>query len=199
MRNMLSLITLDVIEQIFDAKKDCKISSMTKSLYINCLIKHLKNKDSSDKNAMSFDMFISEIPNYAKWEPNFVELHHAKIVSISLNRISFNNMWGQLIDRSLLHKEQTYVINSKKTPEIFQKDLQENQSLIDLIGMKQRMTKNQIFNMIELFIKEQMAISTVYMDAGECAKHFIYWVPNNIAKVSLVGETVKSKGKILGL
>jgi hypothetical protein len=53
--------------------------------------------------------------------------------------------------------------------------------------------------MIELFIKEQMAVSTVYMDAGECAKHFIYWVPNNIAKVTLVGETVKSKGKILGL
>ena len=73
---MLDLITLQVIENIFDSTN--KVQALSKSLYINCIIKHFKYKDATIENAMGFEMKVSEIPNYQKFHQNFLDLHQAR-------------------------------------------------------------------------------------------------------------------------
>ena len=53
MTKMIDLITLGVIEKIFDG---LKVSSMSKSLYINCIIKHFKDKDATLENSLAFEL-----------------------------------------------------------------------------------------------------------------------------------------------
>jgi hypothetical protein len=54
-------------------------------------------------------------------------------------------------------------------------------------------------SLIKIFVLEQLATQTIHKDSGDLAKHFIYWVTTNLDKIDMSGETVRSKGKILGL
>ena len=73
-----------------------------------------------------------------------------------------------------------------------------NQSLIDLIAMKNSINKEKIIELIDLFIKEQDAVLTKYNNENEVSKHFLNWCNTQISKSKPVSEKVKSKSKILG-
>ena len=70
--------------------------------------------------------------------------------------------------------------------------------MFEVTGMKHRLTKESMLQLIELFVKEQTATSNKYENAGECTRHFIYWVGSNASKVQSAPGIVKSTGKILG-
>lgn len=193
---MLDLITLQVIEDIFDSTS--KVQSLSKSLYINCLVKHFKNKDATMDNAMGFTFKVSDIPNYQKFHNNFQDLHNAGIINLSSKEVIFENKWGQLIDRSKLDTLHEGSGKMKRALE-YEDDLRNNTSMIDVICMKNKMSKSQVMSLIKIFILEQDATQTMHKDSGEVSKHFIYWVSTNIDKIELTNETVKSKSKILGL
>jgi hypothetical protein len=192
---MLDLITLQVIEDIFDSTN--KVQSLSKSLYINCLIKQFKDKDATQENSIGFHFEKKQIPNYEKWDVHFQDLQNAGLIQINPTQIVFENKWGQLIDREkLVQNHSSSIPVSGAELEI---QLKNNSSMIDVICMKNKMTKSQVNSLIKIFILEQLATNTTHKDSGELAKHFIYWVTTNLDKIDMTGETVKSKGKILGL
>lgn len=194
---MYRLLNFEVISRIFSEVATAKVSSMSKMLYINCLMHHFKDKQTTDEDSMAFEMFESDIKNYNKWKKNFEELHKAKIITITDKLILFNNTWGQFIDRTQIVKKPNLLAIS--TAEGFREGLFQNKSAIEVIGMKYNVAQNKIISMMDIFIKEQEAIGTGYNDAGEVTKHFIYWFGSNINKVETKNETVTSKGKIIGL
>lgn len=200
MKTMLDLITLNTLEMIYSERAEHRISSTAKTLYQNCLTHHFKNKPANEKNARSFHIFKGDVKNYQKFEPTFQELENAKLITIHAQTIDFHNNWGQLIDRKLLFQSEKSQMteSSLKTADYFFEQLLNNQSLIDVTGMKHRIKPDIVTQIMSTFVTEQKAIGTKYAKVEECNKHFIYWVTYNIPNHELKNEVVKSTGKILG-
>jgi len=196
MIKMIDLITLNVVNQIFNSCE--KVKPLSKLLYINCLTKKFKDLDATADNATSFEFLKNEIPKYNKWQTNFMELQIAGLVTVTNDAVVFNNTWGQLIDRTKFGGIQVG-ISTMNSALKFEQDLMNNTSMLDVIGMKNKLNKNQILSLIKIFVLEQDATQSMYRDLGDCSKHFIYWVNTNIDKIEIVQDTAKSKSKILGL
>jgi len=200
MKTMYSLFTFEVIEKIFNQRAEAKISSLAKMLYLNCLMGHFKDKEANEKNATGFELFRSEMKNYDKWEPQFIELHKANLISINSDMLIFHNHWGMFIDRSQFFIQDNIKITMG--PEYlveYQNYLIENKHLINLIAMKNKWTQTQILEIIDLFMKEQLALCTQYNIKQDCVRHFISWVGINAHKLNMNTQPNKSKNKIIGL
>ena len=196
---MLTVINLFVINEIFTKVATSNLPPNAKMLYINCLTHHFKNKEANVVNAVSFDLFKSDIPNYDKYQNLFQELHKAELLIISDNAIGFVNVWGKFINTSLLEKvtADTYVAGFKfQGVNAFIEEMRKSQSLQELCQMKNKISLRQLELLFDLFYKEQISIEKKYNGYSDCAKHFINWIPNNINKVPQ--ESVKSKNKLLG-
>lgn len=196
---MLTVINLYTIDKILNEDAEIKLSTMAKMLYINCLTYHFKNKKATVSNAVAFDIFKNDIPNYEKYNKIFEELHKAGLVIVGMNAVSFNNLWGKHIDRSLLDKvsPQEYVAGFQfQTPEQFKDELMKNQTLYELTSMKYNVSKKQLESLIFLFVKEQTTFDKKYHNFADCIKHFTYWIPHNLDKTTK--EHIKSTSKLLG-
>jgi hypothetical protein len=197
---MLTILNLYVIDKIFNEESTISLTPMSKMLYINCLTHHFKDKKPTVSSAVSFEIFIKDIPNYNKHEKSFIELHKAGLIAIGLKTIVFNNVWGKHIDRSQLEKVNAveYVAGFSFKPALdFKKELLENESLMDLCGMRYKINKIQIKNLIDFFIKEQTTFEKTYQNFSDCIRHFTMWAGKNLDKVPK--DVVKSNGKILGI
>ena len=197
MKSMFSLLTFEVVEKIFDERAEQKTSSLAKMLYLNCLMGHFKGKEATDENSMGFEIFIGEIKNYIKWAPQFIELHKAKLITITDQMIVFNNHWGQFIDRSSLQPKEVNVV-TRVTPLSCREELLSNVSMFELVCMKNKCTKEKYAELVDLFVKQQTALQEWYPNVQSCSKHFLYWALGQ-ATNSQTPTTVKSKNKLLGL
>ena len=104
-----------------------------------------------------------------------------------------------VIGRALANKT-TNTIDEDIYNDEMEKKLLENRSMIDVVGMKNRLTLDQIKHLIKIFVVEQKATDAKHRDEGECAKHFIYWVKTNLDNVESQKQSfVKSNNKLLGL
>ena len=198
MKLMNELLNLHVIDRIFNERSEIKLDSTTKSLYINCLMAYFKDKEATVKNAMSFDVFKNKMNNYNRWIDSFQKLHQAKLVFINDSYISFLNNWGQFIDRTQLDLSEVKNIDPISLND-YHKILLNNQSLIQVCSMKNKISSNQTIKLLEVFIKEQEALNTKYLNETEISKHFLYWINSNKDKMDNSKETVKSNSKILGI
>lgn len=197
---MFSLITFEVVERIFEERAEGDVSTMSQLIYINSLYNNFKDKIADEKNAMAFEVFIEDINNYSRWLKNFQELHKLKLINISQDRITFVNHWGQFIDRSKIELKQfdLFEIKDIKSDDLTVK-LKENKGLVEVIAMKHKISKDQLFEAIDIFCKEQEAIKNNYRTDSDLTKHFIHWANIYIKKTDFKQETVKSKSKILGM
>jgi len=193
MKTAYSLITLETIDKIFNEKAEIKVSSMSKMLYINILLWHFKDKGISQEDLMGFDLFYSDIKNYTRWEQNLKELHEAKLVLLTDHYITFINVWGTYIDRTLLIKP----IENKKGILDYKQEIVSNQSLLELTSMRFKWSKITFHKAIDLFFLEQEALSTQYDQSSDCTKHFINWCNINSSKINQTNNG--SQNKILGL
>lgn len=196
---MLTVINLYVIDKIINEVAECKLSNNAKMLYINCLTYHFKNKKPTVANAVAFEIFKNDIPSYNKYERTFEELHKAGLVIVGMNAVSFNNCWGQHINKSLLDRvsPQEYVAGFQfQTPEQFKEELLNSQMLYELTSMKYKVSKRQLELLIDLFVKEQTTFDKKYNNFADCIKHFTYWIPHNTDKAPK--ENIKSSAKLLG-
>lgn len=198
---MLKVINLYVIDKIFE-EAECKISSKAKMLYINCLTHHFKNKSPNVTNAVAFDMFEEDFGDFSKYKSLMQELHRAGLIEIGVNKIAFYNHWGRHIDRSQLEKVNPteYVAGfAFNGIDYYEKDLINSQQMIELLQMKHSISKEVIFKLINIFIKEQKAFDKKYTNLSDCVKHFTYWLPNQIKQIPKEqNKQIFSKGKILG-
>lgn len=199
---MLKVINLYVIQMIFEDSQE-KLSPRAKMLYINCIMHHFRNKEAKVNNAVAFEMFEEDFGDFSRFRVPMQELHKAGLIEIGVNKIAFNNTWGKHIDRSQLEKVNAmeYVAGfSFNGIEHFKADLINNNSIIELASMKYSIKKDDLPTLIELFIAEQKTFDKKYSGFSDCIKHFTYWLPNNIKKLTTqTPTTVKSKGKILGI
>jgi hypothetical protein len=196
---MLTVINLYVIDKIINEVAECKLSINAKMLYVNCLTHYFKNKKPTVANAVAFEIFKNDIPLYNKHERTFEELHKAGLVIVGINAVSFNNCWGQHINRSLLDKvsPQEFVAGFQfQSPEQFKEELLKNQTLHELVSMKYKISSRQLESLIGLFVTEQTTFDKKYQNFADCIKHFTYWIPHNLDKTTK--ENVKSNGKWLG-
>jgi hypothetical protein len=196
---MLNVITLNTIDNIFTLVATNKLTTNAKMLYINCLTHHFKDKKATIVNAVAFEIFKSDIPNYEKHQKVFEVLHKAELVIIREDAIGFVNAWGKYIDRSQLERVNvdTYVAGfSFQGVSAFIEEMRKNVGLHELCAMKHKISMRQVESLLDMFQKEQISIDKKYCGYSDCAKHFINWIPNNASKVPQ--ENVKSKSKLLG-
>ena len=114
-----------------------------------------------------------------------------------LPTIRFENMWGQLIDRTKLNTVTAKTIFKTSASKEFSEALLVRDSLHELCKMKYKLEKSQTIALIKEFIKTQSAFEHPYMSEVDCAKHAYYWIGKNLPKAP-AGEVVKSKAKIIG-
>lgn len=196
---MLKLITLYTIEQIFE-EAEVQVSSMSKLIYLNCLIHHFKDKKATIANSVAFELLDTEF-EFEKFKKNFHQLHKAKIITINGSIIIFNCVWNKYIDKSKLDSttEESYTGRINFFPaKHFEKILHESRNLSELCQMKYKLTKQQIPGLIDLFIKEQTTTEKTYQTMRDCISHCIFWIGKNLDKAKKEGVVVKSSAKRLG-
>ena len=163
MKSMLDAITLATLEKIFKERAEQQISSMSKMLYTNCLIGRFRELPLNEKNAQGFEMFLVEIKNYSQWEKRFIELHRAKLITITDTMILFHNHWGTFIDKNIFNeKNNTEYTEQKKFAEEFYDEMLQSKSITDLVSMRNKWSKNQLIKALDLFMIEQMATENKY-------------------------------------
>jgi hypothetical protein len=201
---MLKQISLYAINEILDSASEISfISPMSKMIYINCLIHNFENKKPTIANSVAFDLLTSDF-DFDKFKKNFHELHKAELITINGDVITFNNTWGKYIDRAKLdcddedsYKGENY--SFIPADKIQKKLFSENETLIEICQMKHNLKQAQTNNLIDLFLKEQVALKKTYQSEQDCVKHFMYWLNYNKEKTTIQsGGNVKSKGKLLG-
>jgi hypothetical protein len=192
-KTIFELITLQTIRDLLDLSK-IDLNSKDKMLYINCLYGYFLDKEANVENLQSFVIYMSDLKNYSTWSKSFENLHNAELIEVTKNKITFFNLWSNFINLDIVITEEEKFDN-----DIEQKLLQ-NRSMIDVVGMKNRLSVDQIKQLIRIFVIEQKATDSKHRDEGEYAKHFIYWVKTNLDNVKEEKQSsVKSNSKLLGL
>lgn len=190
---MLKLLNLYVIDQIFE-RAGTKVSPLSKMVYLNCLMHYFKGKEATFEDSYGFNMHDSDF-DFQAYKKSFHELDKAGLVSLNgAGVITFNNVWGQLIDRTQLK-----VSDNKRSwlASRYETKLLENTQLTDLCQMKYKLNLKQVTDLIALFVKEQDAMKKEYSNESECIKHCNFWIGKNVGRAK-PKETVKSTGKLLG-
>lgn len=199
-KTMLQTITLDTIQKIFDESEE-SITTMSKMVYVNCLMHHFKDKKATIANSVYFEIFDTDF-DYERFKKNIHELHKAGLVTINGSVIRFDNMWGRHIDKTQLENKidesQKGGFFDNKDASNFENTLRESTSTIELCGMRYRLKEEQVRDLITVFIKEQNAVKKKYNKEEECLRHFLNWVGKNQSKAPQPNQVVKSKGKLIG-
>lgn len=187
---MLELITLATIKKIFD-NAHCEVSSLSKMLYINCIMHHFGDLSPIEENSVGFELLDSDV-NFDKFKKNFQELKKANIVNINFDgSIIFFPLWNRYIDKTKIEKK-VVVIDENK----IESTLSESTMFIELVCMKNKITDVEAKSLIKKFAKEQKVLDKKHFNDGDCKKHFLNWVKFNLN--TQPKSVVKSNSKILG-
>jgi hypothetical protein len=190
-------ITLSILDKIFKEKAQMEVKPLTKMLYINVLTHHFKSLEANEKNLSAFDMFPKDL-KYERFKNKYQELHKAKLITIGNNVITFNNVWGSYIDRSkLIETAQAQYGFSLSGIDKYKEQLLANQQMIEVVCMKNKLTRITAMKMLDMFILEQDATKIKYDNLYECTKHFINWASTNATRLG--NNSSSNKTKLLGL
>jgi hypothetical protein len=199
--NMLEVITLHTLDMIFEGS-EYKLSPKAKIMYINCLMHHFRLKEATVINATAFEMFEEDFGDFSKYKTTMQELHKSGIIEMGYGKVIFHNKWGQYIDRTKLDNptgEQKTSGFSFNGIEVYETELKASESLIELAMMRNKISRVDVINLMDLFMKEQIAFEKKYSNFSDCAKHFAYWAQPKAKQMSKEpSKQVKSNGKILG-
>lgn len=191
-KRVFSIITLETLEQIFELASS-ELGSQEKSLYINCIYAHFKDKYISQDNLEQFTISIKDVKNYSKWKIIFMKLSKSGLITIDDNDILFHDKWNLFIDNKHIK------IEDKINHDAIEQQLLNNRSMIEVVAMKNNLSIDEIHHLIKIFVKEQEATETKHKHIGDYSKHFIYWVKINKNNIEVKqGSSVKSNGKLLG-
>jgi len=147
---------------------------------------HWREKEPSIAQAVAFEVLETDLP-YEQNKKELAELHKAGLITLTNNTHSylFNNVWGKYIDRDQLPKvnPETYFGSfSFKPVEHFEKDLLEQESMIELCCMKHKLNRTQVIFLTQLFIAEQKTLDKKYNNVSEVIKHCTAYVGYNSQK-----------------
>jgi hypothetical protein len=189
---MLKVVTLYTINEIF--KEYAPKGANARMIYISCLIQHFESLEPSEKNAMQFEMKMTDC-KYKKFAASYFALAEVGLITLLDDHILFNNAWGQHIDRLALTKssdpEDTLngVLN-------WEDELKRGSRMKDHIRRTFKLSEIQYDKLLEQFISEQAASKRVYTSESDVLSHFQNWAKYNVDKPA--AEKVISAGKRLG-
>lgn len=183
---MLKHFNLFVIDKIFTVEAATRISAASKSLYVNCLIHHFKDKKPIATETVSFKIYIAEIPKYETFKLFFEELQLAKLVVISELEITFLSVWRNYLDKSITKMDANVYVGAVSKPSIkeFVDVLKTAHELHELIQSKYSINNKKCLALLDIFLKEQIALNKTYNDKDDCFKHFLYWTQYNLNRLS---------------
>jgi len=187
--SMLTVIDLSVIKKIFDNTQG-KLPGQSQILYINCLMHHFNNKPAAFNQSSAFDLAFGPA-QFKKFIKQYDQLQINGLIQYKDHVIHFPNLWGQYINPVRFDNEQT-----KITVDMFISSLKGSNTMIEVGAMKHHLSRSQMANLIDIFIKEQQATKKEYKNESDCLKHFSYWVGQS--KNNINNKTVTSTSKILG-
>lgn len=192
---MLKLITLHTIDQIF-THTHAPVGAGAKMLYLNCLMHHFRPLNPSASNLVAFELPISEIPNYGKYELMFEELNRAGLVELRPLTVFFINHWGSHIDKTIIPRQPYDFMGDLGVADkqALIKEFVENDYLFELVAMKHRINRQVYEKLIQVFVTEQVALNKKYVNLNDCFKHFLFWTPSNLPRATVE----KKQNKILG-
>ena len=90
---MFDEINLRVIDAIFTSCEP-PIKAFARSLYLNCLINEFKKRKAVDYSK-GFEISISDIKEFSKYEKHFAELEQSGLCEIDGKKIIFWNVWDE--------------------------------------------------------------------------------------------------------
>jgi len=192
---MLKLITLHTIDCIF-AHAHAPVGAGAKMLYINCITHHFKPLPPTASNMVAFEIPISEIPNYHRYELLFEELNRAGLVELRTYTVFFINLWGCHIDKSSLQKQPFDFMGDLGVADkdALEKEFMENDYLFELVAMKHKIDRQHYAKLVQVFVTEQVALNKKYYNLNDCFKHFLFWTPTNLPRTIVE----KKQSRLLG-
>lgn len=184
------VLSIKAMSNIF---KECdkKLSYGAMQLYQNLLQHHFSSQEEHVGNLNEFVIKYQDIPSYEKYRKLLTELDVAKLIELSNDGMKFLDVWTKHIQLSRFRE-----FSVMKTASEFQDEMQTSQQLIETVGMKARLKREEVNSLLATFIKEQDAIGKKYQNQADCRKHFMYWVLRNADKTEK--SKVTSSAKILG-
>lgn len=188
---MTSVIDLYVVEQIFGSNK---ISSQTRAIYINCLIHHFSGVPALEVHACQFSIgYVAA--KFQKFQKNYDEMKQFGLISYSEREIVFIPHWNRFIDKERYGKNQRKI---SRPVEEYSDDLRNN-SVIDLVAMRLKVSREEVLILCDHFILEKKTISAEYDDITSVVQHFMFWSakPVNKELISKQKTVVKSNAKEL--
>ena len=186
------VISIKVMNSIFK-ESGYKLSHSAMQLYQNILQYYFSDKEETINNLNEFELKYKEIPNYKKFENQFKELQQANLIELNKSSILFKNTWQIHLNLGRM----VTITNNNQPASNYMVIMSESQQLIEAVAMKLRIKKEEVPQLLNMFLKEQDGIGKKYRNESECRKHFIYWSQSNYSKI--VKNQVISKAKILGV
>ncbi len=186
------VISISVMDNIFK-EVDIKLSYGSMQFYQNCINYHFSKQEEDILNLNEFQISYSQLKNLEKYRLQLTQLQEAKLIVLEKDNVLFLNVWSKHL-QLYRFKKNDYKLYSVMN---YKDEMYNSNSLLEAVAMKNRIKKEEVNQLLQLFFAEQDAIGKEYQNESECRKHFIYWCNNNLNKV--VKVKVKSKSQILGL
>jgi hypothetical protein len=194
---MQRVIDLHVLDQILSSTPT-KLSAISQALYMNCLMQNFRKKESTPVSALAFEIGYT-IAKFDSFKKQYDELQQAGLISYTDQFIRFENVWSKHIDPRRYDEQPLTLL--PKTFDTIVNQLRENNSGLDLIGMRMKISRDQVNQLLEIFILEQIAVEKKYIDMQDCYRHFFNWAKHGDKKdlVNKSKSSANGAGKILGL
>lgn len=188
---MLKVIDLYIIDQIF-SESPVKLSATAQALYLNCLIWKFKDQPATELGAFAFEVGYSTC-NHDKFKKQFDELQAAGLITYEQAFIRFENVWSKHIDTRRFN-EPDQVLNQESIIE----QARSSRQGLDVVGMRLRITAQEVTRLFDLFILEQKAVGKSYSAPEKCIRHFINWSQVGNKKELLNNQNRNNGTKLLG-
>ena len=186
------IISIKVMNSIFK-ESGYKLSHSAMQLYQNILQYYFADKEETINNLNEFELKFKEIPNYKKFENQFKELQKANLIEMNKSTVLFKKVWQIHLNLARMNT----IRNDNRLASDYMMVMSESQQLIEAVAMKLRIKREEVPQLLKMFLTEQDGIGKTYPNESECRKHFIYWSQSNQSKI--VKNQVISKAKILGV
>jgi len=186
---MNQLISLHIISKVFERAIN-HLTNQAKGVYIDSLISHFQFLKPTKENATGFVVDATLIDAVA-----LKELESSGLVELRTNKVYFLPHWMDFIPTEKYEKTELEFLGLPlSNAEQLIKELLSNTYMFEIVAMRNRINWATYEILVQLFVKEQVAVQKKYYNLNDCLKHFMFWIPVGIKQM----PSSKKTNKILG-
>lgn len=174
---MLDIISIKTINSIIKYDSLIRISPKAIVSYIQCLTYHFEDLEPYRENLKGFDIRLSVFNK--KSMSNFEELQKSGLVKINKDSVTFIDYWSKYIDKSklILNDTSEVLLNSNyKDASFFKDELLNSGSFLELCLMKYKLSKENLFYLLNLYFKQQEVTKKKFFSYQELSTNCLYFI-----------------------